>query len=152
MNKIYSLMILSLVLVSMLSIVSADLVCESTIVGGTIYQDVIENPTAGANVEIICNHSGVLSTKTTTSLGAGQYSIVFPCEQCIFGDEVIVNAQKDALSGTNEGEIDMSYNLPCGVKLDVGIVNVPLVPEFGVVVGFLTMISAIGVFFVIRKK
>jgi hypothetical protein len=39
-----------------------------------------------------------------------------------------------------------------GLNLDVGIVNVPMVPEFGLVVGLTTMLGALGVFFVVRRK
>ena len=38
------------------------------------------------------------------------------------------------------------------MDLNIGVVNVPLIPEFGLIVGLLTVISAITVFFVIRRK
>jgi hypothetical protein len=36
--------------------------------------------------------------------------------------------------------------------IDVACVNVPLVPEFGAIVGVLTALGALGVFFVVRRK
>jgi hypothetical protein len=125
---------------------------EETVLGGTVYQDIIANPVGGASVEAVCHHGGTDYLLTSTTLSNGKYSVVFPSNQCDFGDLVTVNAQKDALTGTNDGSITMTYGLPCEITLNVGIVNVPLVPEFGVIVSVLTVLGALSVFFVVRKK
>jgi len=153
MKKIFSLIILSLMVVSLMGIGSA-VVCsqEATTVGGTIYQEDITNFISGADVEIICNHDGTDYTKTTTSGSYGEYSVLFNEGECDYGDQVTVNAQSSSgLMGTNQGIVSMTYNLGC-LTLNVGIVHVPLVPEFGVFVGLLTILSAFGVFFIIRRK
>jgi hypothetical protein len=157
MNK--SLMLVSLVFgVMLLSMVSAGAtVClpetEQTIVDGTIYQNVITNVIAGADVTVVCHHGAVDNTLLATSLADGSYSVNFGGSQCSYGDEVTVSAVKASLAGTNEGTVNMKYTLPCcGIKLNVGVVNVPMVPEFGVFAGALTLLSAVGIFFMVRRK
>ncbi len=123
--------------------------CTSqTVVGGTIYQNVVENGIVGANVEVTCNGT----TKTATSGTNGAYSVNFDCSVCTYEDLVTVHAYKDGLTGDNSGEVDMTYDIPCGIRLDIGIINVPLVPEFGVIVGIVTALGALGVFFIVRRK
>jgi len=151
MKKIFSLIILSLMVVSLIGIASA-ITCsqQATTVGGTIYQEDITNFISGASVEVICNHDGIDYTETTTSGSYGEYSVLFNEYECVYGDQVTVNAQSNGLIGTNQGIVSMTYDLGC-LTLNVGIVNVPLVPEFGIFVGLLTILSAFGVFFIIRK-
>ena len=38
------------------------------------------------------------------------------------------------------------------LSLNVVIVNVPMVPEFGLIAGLTTVLGALGVFFVVRRK
>jgi len=148
MKKILGAFILVSVLLT-LSFASAQEVCTSqTVVGGTIYQNVVENGVVGADVWVTCNEQ----TLQTTSGADGAYSVNFDCEVCDYGDDVSVHATYDDLTGDNEGEVNMSWDIPCGIELDVGIVNVPLVPEFGVVVGVLTALGALGAFFVVRRR
>ncbi|HOU79576.1 MAG TPA: hypothetical protein PLY44_03645 [Candidatus Pacearchaeota archaeon] len=151
MKKLFSVFILASVLLT-LGFVAAEggtSECTSqTIVGGTIYQEDITNPIANANVVVTCN----TATKEVTSKADGSYSVVFDCTECDYGNSVEVTATKGTLEGTESGEVNMKYNLLCGVDLNVGIVNVPLVPEFGIVVGVVTALGALGVFFVVRKK
>lgn len=123
--------------------------CTSqTIVGGTIYQNTIENRIEGAEVWVICNEYQIYAI----SGADGTYSVNFDCSQCSYGDSVSVYASKNGLTGENFGKIDMTSEISENVTLDVGIINVPLVPEFGTIIAVLTAISALGVFFVIRKK
>jgi hypothetical protein len=35
---------------------------------------------------------------------------------------------------------------------DLAIVNVPLVPEFGLIIGMTTILGALGIFFAVRKR
>ena len=150
MKKLVSLFVLSLMIITMLGVVSA--VCTgNTIVGGTIYQDVVTNGVVGATVQVICSHSGTNYTQNVLSIADGQYSAEFQCGQCDYGDLVTVNAQKNTLTGTNDGSVSMNYNLP-GITLNVGIVNVPLVPEFGLIAGITTVLGALGMFFFLRRK
>ena len=131
--------------------------CEigKTFIEGKIYYADTNQSAGGATVTITCFHNGGQYTKTTTSLSngflKGTYFVQFPHTQCITGDIVEVSATKGDKNGEDDGVVKDFITGRC-LDIDIAIINVPLVPEFGVVVGFLTMISAIGVFFVIRKK
>jgi hypothetical protein len=76
---------------------------------------------------------------------------MFLQNQCDYGDSVTVVAEKGDLTGINDGSVDNNYELGC-FDLNVGIVDVPLVPEFGAAVGALTVMAAIGIFFFVRRK
>lgn len=146
------LLAVSMALTSVSAIVCEQDCDELTTVGGTIYHETIDNPVEGADVEVTCDGE----TKTTTSDVNGSYSVVFEDDECELGDTVTVHAEKDALTGDNVGSIDMTYHYDlgcfCCLDLNVGIVNVPLIPEFGLVIGTLTAISAIGIFFFVRRN
>jgi hypothetical protein len=129
---------------------------EKTTVGGIIYQDNLENGISGATVTVTCKHvknnEKIKETSfTITSSDDGVYAVLFNKNQCDYGDEVTVTAVKDGLTGENDGKVTMMFNLGC-LTLNVGIVNVPMVPEFGIIAGSLTVVSAIAVFFLIRRK
>jgi hypothetical protein len=150
MKKLFSLVFLFIIAIGM---ASAIVECEEevTTVGGIIYQDTITNKVAGADVIVTCHHDGSDYTKTTTSNFMGKYAVYFDEDECDHGDTVTVSATSDGLAGENDGSISHTYELCC-LTLNVGIVNVPLIPEFGVFVGALTLLSALGVFFVIRRR
>jgi len=157
MSKIFALMTLLIAILALGSVSAIVPACglncdELTTVGGTIYQDSIANVIEGADVEVECNGN----TETATSDANGAYSVVFEKDECALGDNVTVHAEKGSLTGSNEGSIDMTYHYNigcfCCLDLNVGIVNVPLIPEFGIVIGALTALSAIGIFFFVRKK
>jgi outer membrane receptor for Fe3+-dicitrate len=147
MKKAISLMILGLMVISMFGVVvSATPVCSgNTVVGGTIYENVITNPIPNADVTVTCNSN----TKTATSESNGAYSVLFSCSQCTEGNSVTVSATDGSLTGTNSGSVNMNYP---ALSLNVGIVNVPMVPEFGLIAGLTTVLGALGVFFVVRRK
>ena len=145
MNKI----LVALFLLALFPLVSAIPVNEATVVGGTIYENVITNGAVGAKVVISCN--GV--NQTTLSSVGGAYSSSFSNTDCECGDSVFVYATKGSLSGSAAGSITMCDLQPIpSITLDVGIVNVPLVPEFGLIAGLIAVLGAVGAFFVIRKK
>jgi hypothetical protein len=120
----------------------------NTVIGGTIYKENVTNGIVGASVEVICSHDGKDYTETTTSISKGQYSVTFPCDECDYTDGVVVNAEKDSLSGTNDGSVSMIYP---GLSLNVGIVNVDLIPEFGLIAASVALIGALGIFLYRRK-
>ena len=130
---------------------SMSLVAADTIIGGKIYNADFSETVAGASVEVTCNGN----VKTTTSLSDGAYSVIYSedpedeSEYCDNGHALSVYASNpDYGSNTVEGIIHNNVVF----NIDVGIVNVPLVPEFGMIVGALTIISAIGVFFFVRRE
>lgn len=149
-NQILSVLFLTTFLVLSVGMVSActGSLCSQTVVGGTVYQNDITHGVSGATVTVTCNGN----TLTATSLPNGEYSVLFPIEQCQYGNEVTVTAVKEDLVGTEDGEVNMTFNLGWNCRIDVGIVNVPLVPEFGIVVGAATLLSAVAIFFVVRRK
>jgi hypothetical protein len=151
MKKILLSIMLVMSLVLLVGFTSATAVYESTIVGGTIYQDVVTNGVVGASVTVVCHHGSLDYTKDVVSGVDGSYSAEFPYDQCDYTNQVSVSAAKDSLTGANQGSVSMTYGLP-GVTLNVGIVNVPMVPEFGLIAGLTTVLGALGVFFFVRKK
>lgn len=141
MKKVISVGIIFLLV--MVSVVSA-----RTLINGKIYNSEYTNIIEGANVEVTCNGN----LKTTTSADDGSYAVDYDeidrgDGSCNNGDDLNVYAYKGGLSGSNSGIIHDDYIM----DWDLAIVNVPLVPEFGVFVGALTILSAIGVFFFIRR-
>jgi hypothetical protein len=150
MKKTLSLFVLTTILLTIgfASATAAPACTSQTVVGGTIYQDIITNGVVGADVLVTCNGT----TIPTTSIANGAYSVNFDCSVCNYGDAVTVHASKDGLTGDNSGAVDMTWTIPCGIQLDVGIINVPLVPEFGAIVAVLTVMGALGTFFVVRRK
>lgn len=139
-----------------------------TIIAGKIYNvdytDVIE----GAKVEVTCgNDEDGYNTLTMFSLPDGAYRVEFNSTNgfCLVDDSLSVYAEKDGLTGQKDGIVKAAgtcENTPgpdtenCLINVfddvNVAVVNVPLVPEFGTVVGVLTILSAVGVFFVVRKR
>ena len=142
MNKTYILAILALLVVFSVTAVSA-----STLIAGKIYNSDYSDVIAGADVDATCNNI----TLSETSESDGTYAIPFDSEDCEIGDEVTVYAEKDGMSGEKTGTVldGEIFDIPVN---DLAIVNVPLIPEFGIVLGTLTAISAIGIFFFVRRK
>lgn len=145
------------VMLSSVSFISANFAMASiggpkTLVNGEIYYAANGDPVIGATVSVECNHNnGVSKTKATSVLSKsdGTYFVIFNQKlECDEDDVVTVTATKDGITGTNTGVV---HNGVVG-SLDVAVVNVPMVPEFGTFVGVLTVLGAVGVFFVVRKK
>ena len=124
---------------------------ETTFVSGMITDASGVNPIANAEVTVDCD--GV--EKDTTSEADGSYSVQFDVSECDAGDDVTVTAKYGDLNGESQEVVwhtenervqclDLVINVACG--------NVPLVPEFGTVVGIVTALGALGVFFVVRKQ
>jgi hypothetical protein len=155
MNKTFGFLTLALLMVLSVGMVSA--ATTDTLVGGTIYKGTTydgSNGIVGADVTVVCHHIGGDQTQTTASISGGAYSVNFdntPGKLCSYGDSVTVSASWSGITGTKNGTVNMQYPLP-SVTLNVGIVNIPMVPEFGIIAGGLTILSAMVVFFVIRRK
>ncbi len=115
---------------------------KDTVVGGVIYSSGSFTTVPGANVAITCE--GV--TKETVSDSIGVYSVQFTPFQCSLNDVVTVIAKKGDLSGVKTAPVN-DY----GLTVNLAIVNVPMTPEFGFFFGTLTLISAVGIFFVVRR-
>ena len=144
MNKTFMCAILALMLVSAVSVVSA-----KTVVAGKIYDSPnfeTANAVSGANINVTCNSN----LQTTASLIDGTYSVGFETNDCPNTSTVTVVAEKGGITNSGTGVVqDYSAIIP---DLYVGVVNIALIPEFGLVIGTLTLMSAVGVFFLVRRK
>lgn len=156
MKKLLSLFVLaSLLLVVGFASATTDPACSSerTLISGVVYYgDDMSNVIPGASVLIVCHHGEEENTLPAVLTDSnGVYSATFKSEECDHLDIITVIAEKDDLSGTNTGQVTNEYTFSC-MKLNAGEVNVPMVPEFGTVIGMLTALGALGVFFIVRRK
>ncbi|HLC78676.1 MAG TPA: hypothetical protein VJH92_06130 [Candidatus Nanoarchaeia archaeon] len=142
MKKAYSLLIVGLMVLFMVQAVSA--VTSNTLIAGKIYNADYSSTIAGANVTVNCDGN----VQSVASLSDGAYSVTYDGSLCFDGSSLTVSATKDSLYGSNTGIIHNEVM----EGWDLAIVNVPLVPEFGIVIGILTMLGAVGVFFMIRRN
>jgi hypothetical protein len=156
MKKLLSLFVLATVLLT-LGFASATVqpVCatlETTFVSGTITDATNGNAlVSGADVTVTCNDV----IKHATSDVNGGYEVQYTALECPANSQVSVSATHAGLNGesdtiswytqnTQVGCLQLIVNVACG--------NVPLVPEFGAFVGALTILGALGTFFVVRRK
>ncbi len=122
---------------------------KKTIVTGKVYYGSPENPVVNADVLIKCKHNGITTRKKAQTDSKGEYFQIYLQEECSKGDKVYVKATSpNGISGENIGEIGDTESK----RIDIGIIDVPLVPEFGVLIGGLTILGALGVFFLVRKR
>ncbi|MFC1682128.1 hypothetical protein ACFL0X_00755 [Nanoarchaeota archaeon] len=146
-----------LVVMAFLVLLLAGLASASTLVAGKIYNSDYSDTIEEAYVKVSCQHGEELNVLETISLWDGSYAVTFPergegaCDggENGNGDVVTVYAEKDGHSGQKTGVVNDNV---FDESWDLAIVNVPLVPEFGFFIGALTLVSAIGVFFVIRRR
>jgi hypothetical protein len=156
MKKLNLLLVGVLVTVALLTVTSAsaETACfggkckNNTIISGKIYNSDYTDVYADANVSVFCG--GV--EKDTVSLGDGAYIVNFNPAVCGNGSNVSVYATWNGLYGNNTGVVH-GFKLE-GLKcvLNFGVVNVPLIPEYGLVAGLATVMGAIAVFFYVRRK
>jgi len=142
MKKLFAITFLALLVISMIGMVSA-----KTVIAGKIYNADYSETIAEADVTITCNSN----VQTTTSKSDGAYSVTYNetgTGGCNSGESLIVYAEKGDLSGSKSGTIHDDLVM----DVDIGVVNVPLVPEFGFYIGVLTIMSAVGVFFLVRRE
>lgn len=144
------LMILGLVLISGISAVgSASVTGYRTLIAGKIYDSPdFEHAggVGGAIVHITCNDI----SKNATSLSDGTYSITFEPNEGCFDTTASAYAEKDDVVSSTQSATIQDYTSQ--ISLYLGVINIALVPEFGFYVGALTLVSAVGVFFLVRKK
>ena len=100
----------------------------------------------GANVSVLCNGN----TLTTTTNPTGLYFVQFTNSVCMSGQTVTVTATSGGMSGTETGTMD-NGNSYGGVRVDVAVVNIPLVPEFGMITGAVTALTSGGLFLLKRR-
>ncbi len=152
-----------------LLVLSVGMVSARVIVTGKIFVGEIKlgNEVEGATVVVNCTQGGIITTKTilnqecggiitNTSCSDGSYAIQFKETECLPGDFINVYAYKEGIGeGTGKGNGNADFNIKLedlGVDLDVEFSDVALVPEFTTIIGIATLLGAVGIFFVIRKK
>jgi len=144
MKKTLAFMIFGLFMISMIGMVSAE-----TLVAGIVYNEDHSAKIDSADITVTCNGH----VKTTTSIGDGSYSVSYledGVEGCDAGDDVTVVAEKGDLYGSEPGVVQDKGDYP-GVEINLAIINVT-VPEFGLIIGVLTMMSAVGIFAFVRRQ
>lgn len=128
---------------------------EKTLVKGEVTYADSGDEAGKAIVEVTCFHDGNEYTIVTKSIKYGEwkgwYFVYFPQSKCVAGDEVVVEATKGDLSGEVKGLVEDFLEGKC-FDLDLARVDVPLVPEFGTVIAMITALSALGVFFIVRRS
>jgi hypothetical protein len=101
----------------------------------------------GANVNVVCNGTPL----STTTDASGFYFVQYGNGVCVAGQTVTVDATLGSLHGSKSGTMSAEgYNTY--VKLDVAIVNVPMVPEFGLITGALALVTSAGSMVILRKR
>jgi len=145
MNKTLVFVLVGMFVLS-LGFASAVVQPDTTFVVGKVYtpnyQDVVE----GANVTVTCNGN----VNSNFSLSNGAYGVGFTDSECPLGADVSIYATHPSY-GYGEAETSANIDMP-NSDVVLGVGNVVLVPEFGVIVGIMTILGAIGVFFVVRKE
>ena len=121
----------------------------NTVIAGKIYDSPnfeTANGVANATVHVTCNSV----IRNATSLSDGTYSVVFSPEEGCFETTASAWAEKDDVVSNIQTGVIQDYTE--SFDLYLGVINIALIPEFGVVVGMLTLLSAVGIFFFVRRK
>lgn len=140
------------VLVSLLVIASIAMVSATeykTLIAGKIYDSPnfeTAGPVAGATVHVICNSV----PKTAESKNDGTYSVSFDPEDGCLDTTASAYAEKEGVVSDTETAQIQDYTGEFNLYL--GVINLALIPEFGLFVGGLTILAAVGIFFFVRKK
>ena len=114
-------------------------------IAGTVTKN--GNPVVGATVTVTCNGHSRTSPPTTV---AGDYFVQFGSNDCPAGDVAHVTATKGSTSGSNSGTVNNLTSEPTTINL--AIVDVSIVPEFGALAGGGAALLAGGAFMIVRRK
>ena len=115
-------------------------VSAKTLIAGKIYNFDYSDTIADAFVNVTCNGNSVIRN----SSAEGNYAVEFIESKCDVGDYLVVYASHpDYGEGTNDWENVTDKADLESFDMNLGIANVPLVPEFGLIVGVLTLVGAV---------
>ncbi|HUA13300.1 MAG TPA: hypothetical protein VL989_02260 [Candidatus Sulfotelmatobacter sp.] len=101
------------------------------------------NPVSKASVVVTCG----TKTKTTKSNSTGTYLVNIQQNFCPTGASINVTATKGGESGSVSGTATEETN-----KLNVALLNVSLVPEFGLITAASAAMIGGGAFLVVRRR
>ena len=105
------------------------------------------NALSGADIVVDCNGD----IKNTTSDGVGFYSVQYTNEGCEQGDTATVTATKDGQTGIASGTLQDAGTIGF-LKLDLAVVHVPVVPEFGLITGGLALLTSAGSYIAYKRR
>lgn len=105
------------------------------------------NPVDGASVSVTCNGN----TQTATSNAAGFYSVQFANNVCTTGMNASVTATKNSQSGSASGVMQDGGTIGF-LRLDLAVVHVPIVPEFGLITGLVALATSAGSYAFLKKR
>jgi hypothetical protein len=143
MKKILATALTSLSIVILMPAASFAAV-KQTIVSGTVYLNNTSTTVGSANVLVSCNgHVG----NDVSDANDGGYSVTFSAADCPNGSSASVVATKGGLKGSANGGVNKLTS-----SLNVGIVDVSVVPEFGTIAGIAAIALSGGAFLVVRRK
>ena len=147
MKKMYFAMFALFMAVLLTGFVSAD----RTLVSGVVYDGSIGGDTvSGATVTATCENE-TLSTVSANVTGA--YVIpAFGYNKCGIGSVVSVHAEKDGRTGDTNATVNDGGDLRTDLSLNYAVGNVVLIPEFGLLIGTMTILGALVAFMIIRRK
>ena len=103
----------------------------------------------GAIVMVVCN--GI--TEYTTTNARGVYQVQFPKGKAPKGSTVKVVATKGSLTGNASAIVTSAGKNKCGcAQVNVLVINVRMVPEFGGIAAMGALVIGAGAFLVIRRR
>ena len=145
------LLAMTLMVFLAIGVVAADIPeTTTTTIVGKIYNADFSDTISNATVIVTCDGNN----ETTMSDVLGSYGVSYSDADCPVNSTLLVYAEKGNLSGMAGGDVNDANNL--GIDVNLGVVNVPidvpLVPEFGLILGSLTIVGSIVVFFIIRRQ
>lgn len=105
------------------------------------------NPLVGADIQVDCNSV----IKNTTSNASGFYSVQYANEGCDDGDTATVTATKDGQTGIADGVLQDEGTIGF-LNLDVAVIHVPVVPEFGLITGGIALLTSAGSYYVFKRR
>lgn len=119
-----------------------------TIVEGDVFYS-LGGVASFAEVVVECDTIPIKRSIPKTSDENGHYRVVFnSADNCKDGTGINVYAiDKNGLDGLNSGRV-MLYS----GEVDVELYNGAVIPEFGFIVGLITILGAMGIFFVVRRR
>jgi hypothetical protein len=143
MKKLFLAFVLSLGLVTLLPSASFAAATGVTVIGGKITNK--GSAVSGANVIISCNGT----VKSTSSVGDGSYGVTYDAAACGPNDNASVHATKGGLGGSNSAGVNPST---FSSQVNIAMVDVSVVPEFGFLTGAATIAVAGSAFMIVRRK
>ena len=122
-----------------------------TIVSGTVSENGVL--VEAADVTAVCEGI-IMSTNTDT---IGRYTLIYRDDACDEGSKVTVTAEKSAFIGSGSGIVthdhyDTYGNPVVTLDIDMVVINIPSVPEFGLVPGAVALFASSGTFLLLKKR